>query len=200
MVKPIKKLAPKTAEQRAKEKLAEVRARREESRSEMLGNKSTWEIPLYLYGAPDHLDAMMKKMHEMEDYLSKHDLRIAVNDEPKSINPFFESASDDESDKLIKFSYGWAAINIQCAVRVLSAMLNPTGATELNIADWMIGVASAAAVRGTLYRMASIYWSGSGNAETDAILESALTDYLQTLDHLKDILSDADADQPGEAH
>jgi hypothetical protein len=176
MVKPIKKLAPKTAEQRAKEKLAEVSARQEESRSEMLGNKSTWEIPLYLYGAPDHLDAMMKKMHEMEDYLSKHDLRIAVNDEPKSINPFFES------------------------VRVLSAMLNPTGATELNIADWMIGVASAAAVRGTLYRMASIYWSGSGNAETDAILESALTDYLQTLDHLKDILSDADADQPGEAH
>ena len=198
MVKPIKKLAPKTAEQRAKEKLAEVSARQEESRSEMLGNKSTWKIPLY--HTPGHLNAMMEKMHEMEDYLSKHDLRIAVNDEPKSINPFFESASNDQSDKLITFSYGRAAINIQCAVRVLSAMLNPTGATELNIADWMIGVASAAAVRGTLYRLASIYWSGSGNAETDAILESALIDYLQTLDHLKDILSDTDTDQPGEAH
>lgn len=198
MVKPITKRAPKTAEQRAKDKLAEIDARREDARSHNLGNKSTWKIPLY--HTPDHLGAMMKRMHELEDYLSEHDLRIAVNDEPKSINPFFESTSADPSDKLIKFSHGRGAINIQCAVRVLSAMLNPIGSTESNIADWLVGIASAAAVRGTLYRLSSIYWCGSGDSETDVMLEQALADYLQTLEHLKDILSDADADQLGEAH
>lgn len=193
MVKPIKKRAPKTAELRA-----ELDARREELRSTDLGNKITWKIPLY--HTPDHLDAMMKRMHELEDYLSEHDLRIAVNDEPKSVNPFFESTSADPSDKLIRFSHGRGAINIQCAVRVLSAMLNPIGSTESNLADWLVGIASAAAVRGTLYRLSSIYWSGSGDSETDVMLEQALSDYLQTIEHLKDILSDADADQLGEAH
>ena len=198
MVKQIKKRAPKSVEQRAKDKLAEIDARREEMRRDNLGNKSTWKIPLY--HTPRHLEAMMKRMHEMEDYLSEHDLRIAVNDEPKSVNPFFESASVDSSDKLVQFSYGRGAINIQCAVRVLSAMLNPIGSTESNVADWLIGIASAAAVRGTLYRLSSIYWSGSGDSETDVMLEQALADYLHTLEHLKDILSDADADQLGEAH
>lgn len=200
MVKPIKKRAPKTAELRAKDKLAEMRHHQQAERELHLGLKNTWHIPLF--HIPDHLRGMRQKMHEMEDYLSKHDVRITVNNELKSVNPFFESTSDNLSDKLITFNPCRSGLNIICAMDILSATINPTDATGLYLKSWLICVFSAYDERAYLSWLADVYWSAQGTPDTDTDLESTLSDYLHVLGELKETLDDISSASRdlGEAH
>lgn len=200
MVKPIKKRAPKTAEQRAKDKLAEILLHQQVEREFKLGLKHTWHMPLF--HIPDHLSAMRQKMHEMEDYLSKHDVRIKVNNELRSVNPFFESTSNSLSDKLITFNAYRSGLNIICAMDILSATLNPTDATGLHLKSWLISVFSAYDDRAHLSWLADFYWSGQGTPDTDIDLESTLSHYLHVLSDLKETLDDISSASRdlGEAH